>query len=123
MILYNLRFTALKMIRTRFSKLTIALIMLGLMMSVLAQHEHTELAKAVELKNEQINKIGDYKYYKFTVESGFKKDMDITIKTALTEEHPWANPNIYLSKTEHFPNATSSHQIGKITLNASKSKL
>lgn len=72
---------------------------------------YTELAAGQELKKEKIEGEGIYKFYKFQVEDGFKGDKDITIKTALTEEHPWSNPDIYLAKESKTPNITQ-HQIG-----------
>lgn len=91
--------------------LTLCLLVMLWAHSICAQ-DITELKDGKELKNESISNIGAYKYYKFIVDKNFKGDRDVTIKTALTEEHPWANPDIYLAKDSKQPNATH-FQIGR----------
>lgn len=85
---------------------------LSLLLLVKAEVEHTEPKSNKELKKEVIKEANAYKYYKFKVDDGFKGDRDITIKTSLTEEHPWSNPDIYLAKDSTQPNSTH-FQIGE----------
>ena len=68
-----------------------------------------------ELKNQTIPNLTDYKYYKFVVDSNFNQTQDIAISATITEENPWANPDIYLAKEIKKPNSTS-YQIGKYIL-------
>ena len=75
-----------------------------------AEIAHTELKANAELKNEKIETLSDYKYYKFTVDSNYKGHKDIAIRTSLTEEVPWANPDIFLAKESEVP-TNSTHQI------------
>jgi len=79
--------------------------------------EVIELKPNVELKNQVIEGSNTYKYYKIKIEGssdgGLKDDStSITIKTSRREEHPWSNPDVYISKDSQEPNQ-SLHQIGK----------
>lgn len=50
--------------------------------------------------------MSGFKYYSFVVDPNFSGDKDISIMTSLTDEFPWANPDIFLSRNVTYPNAT-----------------
>lgn len=91
--------------------LMVLLVLLAIIVPSTIAEEAITLEPGKELKKETIATMGDYKYYKFKIAQNFGKDKDITIQTALLEEDPWANPNIYLAKTTQTPTADD-FQIG-----------